>query len=284
VVADAAGMSAVVKSKTQLGEELEIAFQPGLASHDPERYLDYALTLPGRIAEADGKQIVVFFDEFHEIASPRKPYGDPDRLTKRMRAIFQRQTGVSYLFAGSIEHLMRDLFVPKERALSQFGSFYELRPIEPENWAAGLRERLAADQCPIGEQALARLIGLGELHPRATMLIVQKTHLTSVLLETREIDLGLVEQGFLAALQGERMNHEQTVERIRQAHRLGLKVARRIARGEAAYPGLSRGAVRRALEELRGAAIVESRGRGEGHFTDPLLRRYLQDLLPLEAP
>lgn len=38
-------MSAVVKSKTELGEELEIAFTPELARRDPERYLDYALAL-----------------------------------------------------------------------------------------------------------------------------------------------------------------------------------------------------------------------------------------------
>src|SRR5438105_4065089 len=50
-VADALHTSAVVKSKAQLGEELEIAFTPGLAARDPERYLDYALALPGRIAE-----------------------------------------------------------------------------------------------------------------------------------------------------------------------------------------------------------------------------------------
>jgi uncharacterized protein len=284
MLADTAGVAAVVKSKTQLGEELEIAFQPGLAARDPERYLDYALALPGRIADADRRPVVVFFDEFQEIANRHKPYGDPDRLTKRMRAIFQRQTGVSYLFAGSIEHLMRDLFVPRQRALSQFGSFHDLRPIGADDWAKGLVERFEADDCTINGAALDRLVELGELHPRATMLIAQRTHLTAVLLESYEIDLDLVEQGYLAAGRGERINHEQTVERIRQAHKLGLEIARRLAHDAPAYPGLSRGAVRRALEELRDAAIIDSHGRGDWRFTDPLLRRYVHDLLPFDAP
>jgi uncharacterized protein len=284
LVADAAGMSAVVKSKTQLGEELEIAFQPGLAARDPQRYLDYALALPGRIAQADDKHVVVFFDEFQELASPNTPYGSPDQLTKRMRAIFQRQVGVSYLFAGSIEHLMRDLFVPRQRALSQFGTFHQLRTIQPDDWAAGLRERFAADDCTTDDAALGRLVELGELHPRATMLIAQKTHLASVLLGTRTIDLTLVEQGYLAALQGERINHELTVERIRQAHKLGLEIARRVARGEPTYPGLPRGAVRRALDQLENTAVIESGGRGSWHLTDPLLRRYLRERQPLDTP
>lgn len=281
MVADVAETSAVIKSKTELGEELEIAFRPGLAARDPSRYLDYALELPGRIAAADRKQMVVFFDEFQEIAASTKPYGDPDRLTKRMRAIFQRAPDVSYLFAGSLEHLMRDLFVPSHRGLHQFGSFHELRPIDEEAWGEGLGRRFAADDCTIEEKALERLIEYGELHPRTTMLIAQKSHLVSVELETRSIDLGLVEQGLLAALSGDRFSHEQTVERIRQLHRLGLLVAVRIARGEPAYRQLPRGAVRRALENLRDAAIIESRGRGEWRFTNPLFRRYL---LALEPP
>jgi uncharacterized protein len=281
-VADVMETSAVVKSKTELGEELEIAFRPGLAARDPDRYLDYALALPGRIADADRKQVVVFFDEFQEIASTQRPYGDPDRLTKRMRAIFQRSMGVSYLFAGSIEHLMRDLFTPTQRALHQFGGFHDLRPIDEDAWARGLRDRFGADECEVDDDALARLIDYGELHPRSTMLIAQKTHLTSVELETRTIDLSVVEQGFLAAMASDRVSNDQTVERVRSLHKLGLVVVERLARGEPVYRQLPRGSVRRALEALRDAAIIESGGRGVWRFTNPLFRRYLLTLGPYD--
>ena len=277
-VADALQTSAVLKSKAQLGEELEIAFSPGLAARNPDRYLDYALALPARMAQADGKEVVVFIDEFQEIASPQQPYGDPDRLTKRMRAIFQRSPGVSYLFAGSLEHLMRDLFTPSHRALHQFGGFHDLRPIDREAWMAGLIERFAADDCTFAQGALSRIVEYGELHPRTTMLIAQKTHLTTVELDTRRVDLQTVEQGLLTALSAERVSHEQTVERIRGLHKLGLVLAERIARGEPVYPRLPRGSVRRALEALREAAIIESRGRADWRFSSPLLRRYLAEI------
>ncbi|MGO9320113.1 MAG: AAA family ATPase [Solirubrobacteraceae bacterium] len=277
-VADALQTSAVLKSKAQLGEELEIAFRPGLAARDPEGYLDYALALPARIAAADGREMAVFFDEFQEIASPQQPYGDADRLTKRMRAIFQRSTGVGYLFAGSLEHLMRDLFTPSHRALHQFGGFHDLRPIARDAWTAGLAERFAADDCPVEEAALSRIVDYGELHPRTTMLIAQKAHLTTIELDTRQVDLAIVDQGLLAALRADRVSHEQTVERIRRLHKLGLVVAERLARGEPVYTRLPRGGVRRALEALRDAAIIESRGRGDWRFSSPLLRRYLAEM------
>ena len=276
VVADALQTSAVIKSKAQLGEELEIAFTPGLAARDPDRYLDYALGLPGRIADADRKHVVLFLDEFQEIGGPHQPYGDPDRLTKRMRAIFQRTTGVSYLFAGSLEHLMRDLFTPSSRALNQFGGFHELRPIDAAAWAAGLTERFAADDCEVQELALDRLIEYGEGQPRATMLIAQKTHLTTIELDTRLIDPLVVEQGLQAAMSADRIAHEQIVERVRRAHKLGLTVAERVSRGQPVYTGLPRGAVRRALEALRDAGIIDSVGRADWRIANPLLRRYLR--------
>jgi DNA-binding transcriptional ArsR family regulator len=121
-------------------------------------------------------------------------------------------------------------------------------------------------------------VDYGELHPRTTMLIAQKAHLTTIELDTRQVDLAIVDQGLFSALRADRVSHEQTVERIRRLHKLGLVVAERLARGEPVYTRLPRGGVRRALEALRDAAIIESRGRGDWRFSSPLLRRYLAEI------
>ena len=42
-----------------------------------------------RAGGADGRRLVLFFDEFQELASARRPYGDPDAVTKRMRVHFE---------------------------------------------------------------------------------------------------------------------------------------------------------------------------------------------------
>lgn len=198
-----------------------------------------------------------------------------------MRAIFQRTTDVSYLFAGSLEHLMRDLFTPSERALHQFGGFHDLRPIDTDAWLSGLEQRFAADDCEPLPGALARIIEYGEAQPRSTMLVAQKSHLTTVELETRVVDLGIVEQGLVTAMAVDRIAHEQMLERIRRAHKLGLVITERIARGQPVYRGLSRGAVRRALDALRDAGTIESHGRGDWRLSNPLLRRYIQAVTPL---
>jgi uncharacterized protein len=277
----AAQAQAVVRMLGELGEGVELVLTPGLAARDPERALDLALELPERVARADGKRLVLFFDEFQELASARRPYGDPDAVTNRMRAIFQRSTSVSYLFAGSIEHVMRDLFAPSRRAFSGFGSFYSLRPIAEEEWHAGLAERFAADACTASEAALARIIELGGGHPRATMRIAQQAHLVSLELDTRAIGLDLVELGFQRALEGDRPTMEQVVERIRLLHKHGLVVARTVARVEPLPRRIQPGVRDRVLKLLRDAGILEHEGRGRWRVIDPLLRRYLASLDPL---
>jgi hypothetical protein len=271
---------ALLRMVGELGEGVEIALTPGLAAQDPERALDLALELPERVARADGRRLVLFIDEFQEVASARRPYGEADAVMNRMRAIFQRSTSVSYLFAGSIEHLMRDLFAPTRRAFSGFGSFHSLRAIEPEEWVRGLAERFAADDCTIAEPALARIAELGDGHPRATMRIAQQAHLLSIELDTRAIDLELVQLGFERALAGDRPTMEQVVERVRLLHKHGLAVARAVAAGQPPPKRLHPGVRDRVLKLLRDAGIVEHENRGRWRVTDPLLRHYLEGLDP----
>jgi len=233
--------------------------------------------MPQRVAIADKKHCIVFFDEFQELASPRHPYGDPDQITKQMRAIFQGSSEVSYLFAGSIEHVMRDLFAPEHRAFSGFGSFQQLRAITPADWTAGLRERFAADGVSIFDAALEHLVELGELHPRVTMLIAQKTHYLSIVFDTREITTDLVTQGYQLAYQGDVALLDQMIERIRDAHKFGLRLARRIARGQTLTSGMHAGQADRAIKKLLEAGMIEQIARGRYRIFNPLLRHHLSE-------
>jgi uncharacterized protein len=279
----AAQSSAMIRLIGELGEGVELALTPGLAAQDPERALDLALELPERVATADGRRLILFLDEFQEVASARRPYGDPDAVTNRMRAVFQRSTAVSYLFAGSIEHVVRDLFAPARRAFSGFGSFYALRPISHEEWRRGLAERFAADDCTVAEPALDRIVELGGGHPRATMRIAQQAHLASIELDVRKIDLDLVQLGFERALEGDRPTMEQVVERVRLLHKHGLTVVRAVAAGESPPRRLHPGVRDRVLKLLRDAGILEHEARGRWRVIDPLLRHYLATLDPFAS-
>ena len=193
-----------------------------------------------------------------------------------MRAIFQRSTSVSFLFAGSLEHVMRDLFAPQQRAFSGFGSFHTLRPILPSDWREGLTERFAADDCIVAPAALERMVALGAGHPRATMRVAQQTHLVSVQLAQRTIDLDIVELGYQSALNGDLPTMEQTVEQIRQLHKNALLVARTVAAGQPLPRRLSPAIRDRVLKRLEHAGLLEHPARGDWRIVNPLLAEYLR--------
>lgn len=281
-----AQVRAIATVSGELGEDIEMAFEPGFAKRDPERYWDYALRLPQEVAQKDGKRLVLFLDEFQSVLD----FEDSKAQTRQqqMRAAFQRSSQASFLFAGSIEHLMKDIFGENKRPFSNFGGFYDLAPIGASDWEGGIRERLGKDRCTIDNPAIERLIDLGELHPRSTMLIAQQAHLASIFAQTKQIDGSLVEAGFQTARRRDRGKHEQTIDRIKKLRgrvtsRRALKVVRAIARGEPIYAGgdNSDTEVKRAVNALHDAGIVESKSEGRGwRITDPLFRLYVAEMDP----
>jgi hypothetical protein len=279
-LAAAASASVVVKARVELGEEVEIAFRPALAEQDPDRALEAALRLPQKIAAADGRRIVLFFDEFQEIAGQRAPYGNPDAVTRRLRSILQRSPQVSTLFAGSIEHLMRGLFAPTERALSQFGSFHDLAPITSQQWRAGLQERFNALELRAEDALCDQIVEHAGAHPRSTMLIARCTAAAVRDERTHAVAAHHVELGVIAALRSDRLRHEQQLERIRDL-RHGQRIAERIARGQPVYAGLAPKMAATALAGLRDRGVIEPGHRhGSWQIVDPLLARYLATLGP----
>ena len=273
--------AAVLKLKGELGDGVELAITPGWAAQDPVRALDLALDLPERAARADGRRFVLFFDEFQELASERRPYGDPDLVTKRMRAAFQRSPSVSFLFAGSLEHVMRDLFAPGHRAFSGFGSFHRLHPIAAEDWSqriarallgGRLHDRVAGARSDRGAGSAASARDDADRTADPSRLVQ---------LDRRDIDLDVVQLGYDAALDSDLPTMEQTVEHIRRLHKNALQVARALARGEPVPRRLPPAIRDRVLKLLLRAGIVEHVARADWRIVDPLFQAYLRDLDPL---
>jgi hypothetical protein len=261
--------------RTHLGEDVELALSGGRERAAPAAGLADAIALAQRIAEKDGRRIAVFLDEFQDIATTPNRFGDPDLLTKQLRARLQRSPLVTMLFAGSVEHIMRDLFGPKRQALSQFGSFQALSPILPDEWRAGIAARYEELGARASAQAIEEIVSLGEGHPRTTMLIARETFTVALARrENRTIELGDARGGYELALQADRLRHEEIVERLRSvAH--AYRVAVRLAQGGRPYSGSASSNVRRALAMMERAGIAEHHGRGDWTIAEPLLRRYL---------
>ncbi|HET9162489.1 MAG TPA: ATP-binding protein [Solirubrobacterales bacterium] len=268
-------LTTVLRVKSELGDAVEIAFEPTRKHRDPLQELSLALELPQRIAERDDRHLILFIDELQQLTSGA--YGDPEQVTQRLREALHDSPRVTCLFAGSVEHLMRDMFSNERRALYQFGGFHELSPISEEEWHRGLRERFEEDECRIDEEALELIVAAGEGHPRATMLIAQQAHHASVEEGTRHVDGTLAERGYRGALAADAGRHADLMDRVRAMGNVALEVSVRLAHQRSPYERLEKKAANRALNALAGASIVvRPGGPGSWELADPLLAAYIR--------
>jgi AAA+ ATPase superfamily predicted ATPase len=82
------------------------------------------LDLPQKVAADRNSKVIMIFDEFQEIGVM-----DGIALEKLMRSRFQHHKNVSYIFAGSREHLLRQMFEEPAGAFFKFARPMELGPI-----------------------------------------------------------------------------------------------------------------------------------------------------------
>lgn len=268
-------LTTVLRVKSELGDAVEIAFGSTRRRRDPLENIGTALMLPQRIAERDDRQLILLIDELQQLTSGA--YGDPEKITERLREAMHEAPRVSCLFAGSVEHLMRDLFSNQRRALYQFGGFHELSPITDDEWHDGLRERFTQDGCTTDDEALEHIAATGAGHPRSTMLIAQQTHHASVEEGARHIDATLAERGYRGALAADAGRHSDLVDRLRAIGNAAVAVTIRLAHGRSPYAGLEKKSANRALNALADASIViRPRGRGSWTLADPLFAAYVR--------
>lgn len=267
-------------------DDLDFSVLPRLKK-DPVAYLDYALSLPEKIATADGKRLVLFIDEFQDVerigSNHERGWADP--LKRKMRAAFQRSTNVSFLFAGSLEHMMTTLFGETDEAFYNFGTFHELGPILPAEWREGLGLRFAAAELDVDDDALDLLINRGEEHPRTIMLISQQAYIAARLARVDRVTRALAEAAYQQAVRAEMPKHQAWVERIQRlstpaVNRLTLRSIVAIANNDRPYAAGGPSEVKRAVDALRDAGFIERRtGRHHGHrIVDPLFGAYLKTL------
>ena len=97
--------------------------------------LEDALDLVERISSQDHRLIVVL-DEFQEINNIQKG------LDRHLRAIMQRQKGLNYVFLGSQESMMTEIFERKKSPFYHFGQLMYLHKIPYDDFYVYIRQRL----------------------------------------------------------------------------------------------------------------------------------------------
>ncbi|MDR0612316.1 MAG: ATP-binding protein, partial [Dysgonamonadaceae bacterium] len=114
--------------------EMEVLFRP-IVERECFMALEDVFGLIEKIGQNAKKPIVVL-DEFQEIKTIHK------HLDKQLRAILQHHQHVNYLFLGSMESLMKDIFEKKKSPFYHFGDSMTLKKIPYPDFLLFLENRL----------------------------------------------------------------------------------------------------------------------------------------------
>lgn len=113
--------------------EPSISFKPGSGELTP---LEDVLNLIEKLG-TDKKKIIVVLDEFQDIFRIDKT------LDRFLRSVMQNQRHINYIFMGSSESRIREIFEKKSSSFYRFGTLMTLGKIDKDKFTVFLKEKFA---------------------------------------------------------------------------------------------------------------------------------------------
>ena len=207
-------------STTPLGDSVEIGFQP---TANLSALLEDALSLVERVSEPSHRMIVVF-DEFQEIMEVEKG------IDRKLRAIMQEQQNVNYIFLGSEESMMTDIFERKKSPFYHFGMLMRLKKIPYEDFYSYITERLNSVMSSEACQMAEGILTFTKCHPYYTQ------QLASMVWELARYKNLSTEKLMESAINQITETHDLNFERIWMSlNNTDKRIIRMLSKGEKPY-------------------------------------------------
>lgn len=158
------------------GSEYSVSLGITPKTHTPEE----VLSLPEKIAQRKGCELVICIDEFQQIGE----FPDSLAVQKRLRSVWQHQKHVSYCLYGSRLHLMTRLFQKKSYPFYKFGEILNLEPIPLQTWIPYVQGRFERFGKHISEDYVAKICDTVQYQSS----YVQQLAYSVLLLSEKEVD------------------------------------------------------------------------------------------------
>jgi hypothetical protein len=140
-----------------VSNEVDVSFQPGPSALP---MLEDVFNLIEKLGSPQKRPVVVL-DEFQDI---NRLANDLDR---QLRAMIQHHNQVNYVFLGSLESMMRDIFEKKKSPFYHFGQVLPLEKIPYQDFMAYLT-RGFTNRCHAPEITAQKILSITHCHPYYT--------------------------------------------------------------------------------------------------------------------
>jgi hypothetical protein len=124
--------------------------------------IETILEIPNKVASRSSKRICIAFDEFQEIKRI------DSFMLNWMRSSFQRHTEISYIFLGSKQSLMEDIFSSTQSPFYEFAEKMNLSLISREELFKFIKKKFKKNGLPIEAGTINTILELSDCQPHFT--------------------------------------------------------------------------------------------------------------------
>ena len=134
----------------------------GINATKKQKDIEIILNAPEIIAKNKHFKICIAFDEFQEIKNI-----DPF-LIRWMRSVFQNQSNISYVFLGSRQSMMQNIFTDTKSVFYEFAVKMNLKAIRKEDWYDFITKKFKETSVEIEPKLIENIIDKSRCHPHFT--------------------------------------------------------------------------------------------------------------------
>jgi len=234
-----------------------------------------ALDFPEQFSKKYGKHMIMFIDETGDIAR-----FNGDDFIKLMRSKFQLQKHVTYLFAGSHESVIKNIFVKKTGPFYRFGQLFAVDAIEKESFKIFIQDKFNQVNQQVEESALDTLLDLTNGHPYYTQLLCRELYFYA-LSQKKIIDIEAVEIAISEAIKLEELYFASLWEDVSKNSAQVVVLQALVENRESLFKKDMKVKVNvtRTLNRLIKKGILKKNKKGQYEFTDLLFRKYIKERL-----
>jgi hypothetical protein len=219
-------------------------------------------------SKRNNTQTLIGFDEFGDITKL-----DGDKIAKLFRTEIQHQDNTSYIFAGSYESVMSNLFITSKSPFYRFARIIKLGMINKEEYKTHIMQIFGELGVNIKEPIITEIINFTKGHPYYTQLICQhielnykNTDITEKKLNKIIEDVMWIEINYLEKLWEEITKSRENIPALLAIARNSEKIY-----SEIGSKGIN---VSRALRSLMKTGIIEKKDKNY-IITDPYLTYWI---------
>jgi len=106
------------------------------------------------------RKLVIAFDEFQEVANYTE-----DGFEKRLRSFIQQHSNICYIFSGSQQHLITEMFNSNSRAFYKLAESFPLGKIETKHYIPWVQNLFSRKNVPLPTELIVEIVARFENHP-----------------------------------------------------------------------------------------------------------------------